>query len=320
DARRDVRAVGCGRFGVLQEEAVRGDVQDARRVDFFERGFRRLPPGQKVCFVEELLDGARLVGGGSEQREVDFGQIARGGHAPARAFGRGGLTRRADPCQLQRGWLAERRVGDNRRLALALARDLHAQEVAPARQVCEGVTLDEVVAALVYKRLERDEVHLAVGRDEQLRGVARERAHGPHQSLVRRAREFVNVSAVRVAERLAQGLDRAVNIFRRAQLRPAHLATTAYDIGDVARLVARRAVVRRLRVERAIDGELDERRAFGNRAADGVERDGLLLRAELRAAAVDLAFESLALLFETLDTLLVFVGGRALRPVEREPR
>ena len=63
---------------------------------------------------------------------------------------------------------------------LTLARDLHPQQIAPARQIRAAIALNQIAAALVEQRLERNEVERAVRRDQQVSAVAdkaTERAH-----------------------------------------------------------------------------------------------------------------------------------------------
>ena len=82
-----------------------------------------------------------------------------------------------------------------------------------------------------------------------------------------------------------------------------------------------RLVVRRFRVERAIDGELDERSVFWNQRLHCCERDGLRALVEARTPVADLNFEILSLLLQPFDLLLILGWRRLLRrPIKNELR
>ena len=104
------------------------------------------------------------------------------------------------------------------------ARHLHPQEIAAAGDVAHRVSLDQVAAALVDERFERHEIELAVGRDDQTARVAERRAQRPHHPLVDGAGALLHIGAPRIAQRLAQLVDRLVDLIGRTEIEAARRA------------------------------------------------------------------------------------------------
>jgi hypothetical protein len=101
---------------------------------------------------------------------------------------------------------------------------LEAQQVAPAGQISDRVSLDEELVLLVHERGEGDQVECAVGCDEQVTACADESAHRAHHGFVERAGECFHVRAGRVDERRAPVCDRRINRRGDAQIDPARCA------------------------------------------------------------------------------------------------
>ena len=212
------------------------------------------------------------------------------------------------------GRIAKRRVGQNQRGTLALARDLQPQEIATGRQVPNGVMFDKVVALLINHGGERNEIQLAVRRDKQLPRIAQQKAHWLHNLLVNGARQLLHVFALWVAQGSPQGAYGFVNLPRRAKLFPLHISLAANNIDDVVPLTVGHPFIGQLRIERTVDCELNQGRVVRNSSTYCIECDRLLLGAKLRAAATDFAFDFFPLLFESIN-LFVLLGGRILRTV-----
>ena len=235
-----------------------GDVQDPGSVDLFERGFGGLCSGKNPGLGEEGLYGVGLLGRAGERSEVDRGEVRarRDASPPIGSCPFRGGQRARDPHDAR---LAEQRVRDHERFAVALASDLQAQEVAARAEIGHRVPFDQVAAVLVDQRLERDEIELPVGREEQVPRVAGQVADRLHDPVIQSARRVRGAALLRVPERLAKGLHRSVDLARRTQVLPADRAPSGDHVGDVSRIApGPGALDRGLRVIRPIDGEFDQ--------------------------------------------------------------
>ena len=141
------------------------------------------------------------------------------------------------------------------------------------------------------------------------------------RSSTARARAL-DVAAPRIAQRVCRSASiELVDRVGGTEIDAARRAVLAHDVGRVVRRPVRFGVPLGLRIERAEDRELQQRRVGGHRRLHRFERDRLHLRAELGAVLAQLAFELLLPRFEILDRV-----GRARRPrdpsgaLKREPR
>ena len=145
-----------------EEEPMRRDVKNAGRLDGRQRRLRRAGAGEQRRLRKHRLDGARLVSGGSERREIHAREaVRRDDAAPGTPVGRSPLSRHAG----EHRRLAEQGIGDDQRALFARARHFQSQEIAAGRQVTDRESLDQELLLLVDERFERHQVQGAVGRD-----------------------------------------------------------------------------------------------------------------------------------------------------------
>src|SRR5262249_20629721 len=170
---------------------MRGDVQDQRPFDLFQRLRSCLLPGQNLRIREERLNAPSFLRRTTERSKVHAGEVAGRGDAPAPVRGREGfyVFRKNASCVSCPG-LAKRWIGNYKRPAFAGPRNLHAQQVATAGEIADGVTLHQVVTLLITESLDRHKAQIAIRRNQQLRCVAQQRTNGPEKLLVSGAREL----------------------------------------------------------------------------------------------------------------------------------
>ncbi len=123
---------------------------------------------------------------------------------------------------LSRERLAEVGIGDYQRLALTFPGHLHPQKIAPAGQIADGVALQQISPLLVDQRFDGNQIEGAIGRNQQLRGIADEGAERLHHHLIEAA---VEAAARPSRDRggLAKGSGRAVDFLDRAEIFPERL-------------------------------------------------------------------------------------------------
>ena len=221
----------CRLIGSCREEAVRGDVQHARRFGAPERGLRGRRSGEQRRRRKEPLDGAALL-----PRSLAAGRNAPPTGPPLSCCCGVGMGVRLTPMCRRLARARRTGIGNDHGRAPAGASHLHAEEVAAAREVGDGVALDQVAAACVDQRVEWDQVEIAVRGYQQALLVANRR---PQQSpsparLLARAR--LRKSLLRgIAKRFAEGRNRLVDRLGGAEIEAVRRRILADDVGGVVR-------------------------------------------------------------------------------------
>src|SRR5215475_6160614 len=150
--------------------------------------------------------------------------------------------------------------GDHQWSALALSGDLQTQQISTAGQITDRVTLDRITPSLVHQRGERDEIELAVRRDQQPAFTAKQRAERLKYFRVNGASQALHVHTPRVARRLAERRNGRIYCLRIAQFLPLDLSVAAQDVGHITRLSISRSAINGFGVEWVIGSEFNQRR------------------------------------------------------------
>src|SRR5215470_2394848 len=132
----------------------------------------------------------------------------------------------------------EERISNHQRGALARLWGLQPQQVAPARQIANGVTLDQIPILFIHQSGERHKVERTIGRDQQTAYFARfrpqRRPYRPHDHLIHCARQSFDVRAV-FAQRLAPGVYGPIDRRSGAEVHPLRAPLRRKQIDEVAR-------------------------------------------------------------------------------------
>src|SRR5262249_7480101 len=161
---RVARVFGRSTARVCQKESMSSDVQNVGGVGLFEAIHGSLLSSKDLGIGEQRLSSTTFLARSAEWRKVDLGEASGGGDAAANVS-RGprsevGVLGLCYPGSCR---LAEIRVRNHQRPTLAIPRHLHAQQVAPAGEIADGIPLHCVTAVLVYQRFKWDEVELSIG-------------------------------------------------------------------------------------------------------------------------------------------------------------
>ena len=251
-------------------------MQHPRRLEPLQRRLGRTAAHEERRLGKQAFDRPRLVAGRGQRREVHGRQIGSGRHAAALEVRRDLLAR--GRFGMGRSRLTEQRIREDDGVAAACAWHLHAEQIAAAGDVARRVAFDEIAPLLVHEGLERHQAQLAVRREQQTRGVAERTAQRAHDQFVERSRPRLDVGALWIAQRAAQRSHGRVDRSRRPEVDAARRYLCPQRIGRVPRRAVGLGVPLRARIERAEQGELDERRVQGNRPLHGVERHGVQTR------------------------------------------
>ena len=100
---------------------MRRNVQNTRRGNLFQRGFRSLRSQKRRGVRKERLDRTRLFSRAAERRKINFGKFTGCRYAPA------STCCRNNPRRLFGSRFAKQRVGDHQRPTSVFPRHLHAQ-------------------------------------------------------------------------------------------------------------------------------------------------------------------------------------------------
>jgi hypothetical protein len=201
---------------------------------------------------------------------------------------------------------------------LALPLRLQAQQVTPAAQIREGVALNQIVALLIYQRFEGNQVQSPIRRDEHLGRLSGQGADRLHDLLIYPTRQPLQISPLRIRQRLAKLHNRILYRFRISHLLPLKLSFPAQDVNHIMRFLIRLVVADSLNVERLVGCELNQHSMGRQRCLNGCEGDGLRLGAKLGAVPADLGFQLFLLLFQSFDLFLVLVGSDSFGPSQDE--
>src|SRR5437773_12288234 len=120
-----------------------GDMQDAGSNDALQRCFRSLFASEKLRVWKQLSERAYFLAYSGQGTEKDLRIIYS-----CRAICPGYTVAVRGLALSNQGRIAKRRVGQNQRRTLALARDFQPQEIAPDRQVRKGVMFDQEASLL----------------------------------------------------------------------------------------------------------------------------------------------------------------------------
>src|SRR5262249_42645178 len=181
---------------VLKKESVRRDVEDARRQQSLQCFLGGLRAAQNLRFRKQRLNRSRFLRCSLERSEVHTGKIFSRSDIPLLDLARNRLHAGRAPARNRYcPWLAEERVCDHYRPALALSRHLHSKQIAPRSQITYRIAFNQVPMLLIDQRLKRDQVKLPVRRDEQMRGIAGQGADWSHDVGVHSARKLLHIVA-----------------------------------------------------------------------------------------------------------------------------
>src|SRR5262245_34555808 len=173
---------------------MRGDVENARTVELFERGLGGLPSGKHSGLGQNRFERPRFACRPFQRWEIDSSQVEvragglrKPGWKPDVSSPCPDSWKPNSPCAEQRGWkpdvLAPCRdyvhrgvvigIGHNYRVLIVRPAHRRPEQVAPARQIADRVTFYQVAAPPINEGGERNEVEQAIGRYQQATGGAK---------------------------------------------------------------------------------------------------------------------------------------------------
>src|SRR5262245_45789792 len=175
---------------------MRGHVENAQAVELFESRLGGLTSGKYCGLGQNRFERPRLASRPFQRREIDSSQVEvragglrKPGWKPDVSVPCRDSWKLNSPCAEQRGWkpdvLAPCRdyihsgvvigIGHNYRVLIVRPTHRRPEQVAPAYQITDRVTFDQVVALPVDEGGERNEVELTIGRYQQAMGGAKPR-------------------------------------------------------------------------------------------------------------------------------------------------
>src|SRR5262245_13207288 len=146
---------------------MRGNVENARTVELFERGLGGLPSGKHCGLGQNRFERPRFARRTYQRREIDLIQVE------VRADGVRKPMWKADVSSLCRDCVPRDAVigiGHNYCFLIVWPAYRRSEQVAPAHKITDRVTFDQVAVLPVNEGGERYEVEYAIGRYQQATG------------------------------------------------------------------------------------------------------------------------------------------------------